>query len=72
MKNKKGKINKKLIGILICTIFIISGISTAQTFVNNPPNIPSNPHPIDGAIDIGLNLSETLKKFVGALNDSER
>jgi hypothetical protein len=45
---------KKIIGIFICTLFIVSGISSANSTENNPPNIPSNPHPDNGAIDIGV------------------
>ena len=45
---------RKIVGILICTLFIISGIASAISAENNPPNIPSNPHPEDGATDIGV------------------
>ena len=47
-------VKRKIVGILICTLFIISGIASAISAENNPPNIPSNPHPEDGATDIGV------------------
>jgi len=47
-------LKKKIIGILICMLFFISSTSiTASTF-DNPPYIPSSPHPEDGALDIGV------------------
>lgn len=44
---------KKII-IVIIIMFVGSGFSLAAVTLNNPPNIPSNPHPLDGAIDIGI------------------
>ncbi len=40
--------------MLICMLFIVSSVAIATTIENNPPNVPSNPHPGDGAIDIGV------------------
>lgn len=44
--------------IIVCLICFAIGVSGfpafAETMLNNPPNIPSDPHPIDGAIDIGI------------------
>jgi hypothetical protein len=44
----------KILGILILTLFITSNIAIATTMQNSPPNVPSEPHPEDGAIDIGV------------------
>lgn len=44
--------------ILVCLICFIIGASSipvyAEIMLNNPPNVPSDPHPTDGAVDIGL------------------
>jgi hypothetical protein len=44
--------------IIICLIgFVIGTIGIpvfAETTLANPPNIPSDPHPLDGAIDVGI------------------
>ena len=46
---------KIILGILVSMLVIISGFSIVTASVqNNPPNIPSDPHPADGAIDIGM------------------
>ena len=46
---------KSIIIFFVCTLVIsTSGISFAETSLNNPPNIPSDPHPTDGAMDIGI------------------
>jgi|GEM_PF-1566017 len=45
---------KKIVGILICMLFLISGTTLAASNLNNPPYVPSNPHPEDGALDIGI------------------
>ena len=45
---------KKIIGIMICMLFLISGTSIAASTLNNPPYVPSSPHPEDGALDIGV------------------
>ena len=46
---------KTIIFCLICIVIGATGIPTiAETMSNNPPNIPSEPHPEDGAIDIGI------------------
>ena len=45
MLNKGGiMIIKKIVGILICLLFIFSGISTVASYLNNPPSTPE----IDG------------------------
>jgi len=46
-------IKKILIGIVI-VMLVSSGLSLAAEFLNNPPNIPDQPNPEDGAIDIGI------------------
>jgi hypothetical protein len=44
--------------IILCLICIVIGATCIPTFAenmsNNPPNIPSEPNPEDGAIDIGI------------------
>ena len=46
---------KTIIVCLTCFVIGAAGITTfAETALNNPPNIPIDPHPIDGAIDIGI------------------
>lgn len=46
---------RKIFVISICILFFLTGaVSASYSFLNNPPNIPSEPHPEDGAIDIGL------------------
>ncbi len=46
---------KTIIVFLACFVIGAAGITTfAETASYNPPNIPSDPHPIDGAIDIGI------------------
>ena len=44
--------------ILVCLICFILGAASipafAEVMLNNPPYIPSDPHPIEGAVDIGL------------------
>ena len=42
-----------MIGIVIFML-VGGGFSLAYGVLNNPPNIPSDPHPLDGAIDIGI------------------
>lgn len=37
----------------ICMLFILSGLSATASFLNDPPYVPSDPHPEDGATDIG-------------------
>lgn len=44
----------KIVGILICMLFLISGATITASNVDNPPYVPNNPHPEDGAIDIGV------------------
>ena len=45
---------KSIIGILVCMLFIFSGFSIATASIENtPPNVPSDPHPADGAVDVG-------------------
>ena len=46
-------IKKIIIGIVI-VLLVSSGLSLADESLINPPNIPSEPHPEDGAIDIGI------------------
>jgi len=46
---------KIILGILVSTLVIISGFSIATaTTQNEPPYAPSDPHPTDGATDIGM------------------
>ncbi|MGC9309045.1 MAG: hypothetical protein ACP5FL_09780, partial [Thermoplasmatota archaeon] len=46
---------KALLVCLVCTVVTISSVSAlAETLVNNPPNMPSDPHPSDEASDIGI------------------
>jgi hypothetical protein len=46
---------KTIIVCLTCFVIGAAGITTfAEAASNNPPNIPIDPHPIDGAIDIGI------------------
>jgi len=46
---------KIILMCLICFVIGAAGIPAfAETMLNNPPNVPSDPHPADGAIDIGL------------------
>jgi len=44
--------------LVVCLICFVIGAASipafAETMLNNPPNIPSDPHPADGAVDIGL------------------
>jgi hypothetical protein len=50
-----GKMKKTITICLVCFFIGAAGISTcAVTSLDNPPNIPSDPHPTDGAIDIGI------------------
>lgn len=45
---------KSIIGILVCMLVIFSGFSIVTASVENtPPNVPSDPHPVDGAVDVG-------------------
>jgi len=46
-------IKKIIIGVVI-VLLVGSGFSLADESINNPPNMPNNPHPEDEAIDIGL------------------
>jgi len=46
-------IKKIIIGIVI-VLLVGSGFSLADESLDNPPNIPSEPHPEDGAIDVGI------------------
>jgi hypothetical protein len=49
------KMKTTIIVCLLCFIIGAAGIPAfAETIVNNPPNIPSDPHPSDGAVDIGI------------------
>lgn len=44
-----------IVACMICFVIGATGMSVfAETLLNNPPDIPGDPHPIDGAIDIGL------------------
>ena len=46
---------KTIIICFVCFVIGASGIPAfAETMLNNPPNIPSDPHPADGATDIGI------------------
>ena len=46
---------KTIIIGMICFVIVGAGLTAlAQTTLNNPPNIPSEPHPDDEATDIGL------------------
>lgn len=45
---------KKIIIGLVVILLIGSSLSMTASALNNPPNVPSNPHPDDGAIDIGV------------------
>jgi hypothetical protein len=45
---------KKLIYGIIVILFIGSGIALAEPTLNTAPNIPTDPHPEDGAIDVGM------------------
>ena len=45
---------KTVISILMCMLVIISGFSIVTAVAeNSPPNVPSDPHPLDGAVDVG-------------------
>ena len=46
-------IKKIIIGIVI-VLLVGSGFSLADESMDNPPNVPSDPHPEDGAIDVGI------------------
>jgi hypothetical protein len=52
------KMNKKIIGILICMLFLISAFSTpinSEMFsMNDPPYTPSNPDPTNESIDVDV------------------
>jgi hypothetical protein len=49
-----NKMKKTIVGLLICTLVIFSGFSIVTAGEENtPPDIPSDPHPLDGAVDIG-------------------
>jgi len=51
----RRKMKTTIIVCLICFIIGAAGIPAfAETMLNNPPNIPSDPHPNDGAVDIGI------------------
>ena len=43
-----------VLSILCTLVMITSGVAVGETISNNPPNIPSDPHPEDGATDIGI------------------
>ncbi len=59
---------KSIIGILVCMLVIFSGFSIATSITENtPPYVPSNPHPTDGAIDIGV---KTHLSWVGGDPDA--
>lgn len=45
---------RKTLAIIIFALFFISNIAIATTAENNPPYVPSSPHPEDGAMDIGV------------------
>jgi hypothetical protein len=46
---------KYVIISIVCTLLmIVSGVTVGELSLNNPPNVPSEPHPEDGAIDIGI------------------
>jgi hypothetical protein len=45
---------KIILGTIVSMLVIFSSLSIATaSFDNIPPNLPSDPHPIDGAVDIG-------------------
>ena len=71
MCNILGEEEKMKTAIIVCLICFAIGVSGfpafAETMLNNPPNIPSDPHPIDGAIDIGI---KTLLSWTGGDPDS--
>lgn len=46
---------KTILVCLICFVLGVAGIPAfAETMLNNPPFLPSDPHPTDGAVDVGL------------------
>ena len=57
----KLKMNKKIIGILICMLFLISAVSTpvgSKMFsLNDPPHLPSNPNPANGSTSVDVNTA---------------
>lgn len=51
----KEKMKKILIGCLLSFVIAAAGIPISATMtLNNPPYVPSDPHPADAATDIGL------------------
>jgi len=58
---------KKIVGICICMLFLASGTTLATNTLNNPPYVPSSPHPEDGALDIGV---KTHLSWLGGDPDS--
>jgi len=63
---------KKIIGILICLLFITINFSnpvSSKLFdFNNPPYIPNNPNPTNNSNDIGVNIS---LNWIGGDPDTE-
>jgi len=54
MLRGENKLKKSILGMLVCMLVIFSGFSIVTASAeNNPPNVPSDPHPADGAVDIG-------------------
>ena len=53
--------NKKIIGILICMLFLISAFSTpisSKMFsLNDPPYTPNNPNPANGSTSVDVNTA---------------